>query len=109
MPAGAWPDPDPAVPARPLWGSPLLPARIWYAAGMPGLAGLSRLAAVDGTELRNAAGYASRPDGHARPDRLPELTVTPPAGSGTRRLANLRCSRPTRVRHQPRSSPLPGS
>jgi predicted phosphodiesterase len=76
MPAGAWPDPDPAVPARPLWGSPLLPARIWYAPGTPGLAELSQLAAADGTELRDAAGLASGSDRAARPTRLPELTVT---------------------------------
>jgi hypothetical protein len=37
MAAGTWPEPDPAVPARPLWGSPLFPGRIWYRRGTPAL------------------------------------------------------------------------
>lgn len=77
IPVSAWPDPNPDIPARPLWGSPLLPARIWYASGTPGLAELAQVAAADGTELRDAAGFASRPNGRAGLARLPELTVTP--------------------------------
>jgi predicted phosphodiesterase len=75
MPASAWPDPDPAVPARSLWGSPLLPGRIWHERGSLALPELTRLAAASGTELRETAAFRPRP--RARPFALPELTVTP--------------------------------
>jgi hypothetical protein len=76
LPAWAWQDPDPAVPARPLWGSPLLPNRIWYDRSTPGMPELARTAAVSGTELRDAATFC-RGHGSNRPAFLPELTITP--------------------------------
>jgi predicted phosphodiesterase len=77
MAGSSWPDPDPAVPARPLWGSPLLPRRIWYAPDTPGLAELSRLAAVAGAGMRDAVAFSPQPGAAAHPVPLPELTVTP--------------------------------
>jgi predicted phosphodiesterase len=78
LPPASWPDPDPAIPVRPLWGSPLFPSRIWYASGMPGLSELSRLAQADGVEFREIGEFPAPPPGGttALPVPLPELTVT---------------------------------
>jgi predicted phosphodiesterase len=77
LPATSWPDPNPEIPVRPLWGSPLLPSRIWYAAGPPGLDELSRTATASGIKMAAITAFPPLPGLPAKqPMLLPELTMT---------------------------------
>jgi hypothetical protein len=78
LPLASWPDPCPQRPARPLWGSPLLPNRIWYDSKAAGMEELARTAAADGITLAEISAFApARPVSRApQPLLLPELTVT---------------------------------
>ncbi|MET8155537.1 metallophosphoesterase family protein [Sphaerisporangium sp. NPDC005289] len=77
LPDGAWPDPDPSIPVRSLWGSPLLPDHIWYQTSPIETAELAEAAAqaelaqvravVEPPPLRRIGGSGSV---------VPELTLT---------------------------------
>lgn len=76
LPPTSWPDPDPAIPVRSLWGSPLLPSRVWYANGMAGLSELTQTAGADSVVLSEIGAATGPPRSTAGPMLLPELTVT---------------------------------
>ena len=71
LPPGAWPQTDPSLPVRSLWGSPLMPARIWHACSAV-RARLSAAADRLGWQAGDLREAPRRRDGFL----LPELTLT---------------------------------
>ncbi|GAA4206001.1 metallophosphoesterase family protein [Microbispora amethystogenes] len=86
----AWPDPDPSIPVRSLWGSPLLPDHIWYTRPPIGVDDLTEAAAGCAiSHVRPSDGHSPvmRYIGEARRP-LPELTLTDQGWSWHPRLTS---------------------
>ncbi|WP_424533468.1 metallophosphoesterase family protein [Sphaerisporangium viridialbum] len=76
LPSGAWPDPDPSIPVRSLWGSPLFPDRIWCYDSPIEIEELAESSGCEVTRVRaDERAPAARRIGRGR-TVLPELTLT---------------------------------
>ena len=105
LPPDSWPDPEPAIPVRSLWGSPLLPSHIWCESGTSGLVELTSAATAAGTSVRDlttrpagSAGLTVTADGWEW-QPLSGQSVPIPMPPGTSPARQFTAARHTAIRH----------